>query len=230
MFRWRSLDIRGYLPDGGHSSSATPTLTCPSSEEAEEETAANTSCFPTDRQGRRNSHILLSLYPASPSLLEVCLHLSNPHFFLAILLSGWMGFPAPSLTKETKQAGLLSIFPPCREKGVQDLQTTLFKAAKSKHSEKKVCACKYSNVQKKKKKTSILWHQCGECTGAESNKPVYFIFCQAVYTAAFRKQRCASMHACSSFTILQTESFCGGGATLAAFHTYPLSSVVHFNM
>lgn len=69
------------------------------------------------------THLLLSLFSPFPhlsSLLEVRLHLSNPHFFLTIPLSGWLVFSASSSTKETKEAGPLSLFAPCREqeKGV----------------------------------------------------------------------------------------------------------------
>lgn len=97
-------------------------LTCPSSEETEKEPAVNTSCFPTDRQGRRHSHILLSLSsppsPSSPSLsARYAFHLSNPHFFpsQSPSLVG-RSFQPPLQQKKQRRQGHFPSFPPCREK------------------------------------------------------------------------------------------------------------------
>ena len=86
-------------------------LTCPSSEETAQQPAVNTSCFPTDRQERKHSH-----HPP-PSLLSPLLHLSNPHFLpsQSPSLVGW-SFQLPPQQKKQKEAGPLSLFPPCREK------------------------------------------------------------------------------------------------------------------
>lgn len=132
---YKGLDAGYALP-----SRATPNLTCPpSSQETKRILRWTPAVFQTDRVGGD----ALTAHPL-PSLLEVRPHLSHPDFFPLTIppsLSGWLVFSAYSPTKETKEAGLLSLSPPhsptprreegCRPAGPPFLKMQTASAAKS---------------------------------------------------------------------------------------------------
>lgn len=103
----------------GPSCSATPTLTCPSSEEGEEKPVVNTSCFPTDRQGRRHSHLLLSLLSLpSPLSSRYAFTSITPTFSSQSPLLWLAGLFSLHFNKGDKGGRVARQPPlPCREKG-----------------------------------------------------------------------------------------------------------------
>ncbi len=121
----------------------------------------------TDRRGNTLTSSSPSP-PPHPSLLEVRLHLANPHFFLTIPLCGWLVFSASSSTKETKEAGPLSLFPPLAERRSRGKRTCRPPLPKPLRPSRAKSVCKrnsYTNVCEKTCKLQTNKHPCGACTG-----------------------------------------------------------------
>lgn len=203
---YKGLDDGGALP-----SRTTPNLTCPSSsQETKKDSQVNTSCFPNWQSGRRRSHRPSPpLSPrGTPSPLSPLLHPPPPPSQFPPL-SGWLVFSVYSPTKETKEAGLLSLSPssltPHREEGCRPAGPPFLKmqrASAAKSADKQNSQMCRSGAGKKNTLSSILWHHCRcenaeECAGAEEQQTaVYFVHAVRYNCSFSHVSTCQSAELC----------------------------------
>lgn len=110
------------------------------------------------------SHPPLPLLP-SPLSSRYAFTSLTPTFSSQSLFSGWLVFSSSSSTKETKEAGLLSLFSPLQREGGTRPADHPFQSCKE-QAQQKVSACKIvTRAKNTSKPTIILWHLCGECKG-----------------------------------------------------------------
>lgn len=144
------------------------------------------------------SHPPLPLLP-SPLSSRYAFTSLTPTFSSQSLFSGWLVFSSYSSTKETKEAGLLSLFSPLQREGGTRPADHPFQSCKE-QAQQKVSACK------------IVTRAKNTCAGAESNKHSGSVFKKQRQPKENFEYACACVHA-----VLKLVGTLWGGAILSTF-------------